>query len=346
MHLVFGRLTVAVMAIGALTVSSLSPARAQPTDAEFFKGKTVHLIVGFSAGGGYDVYARLVAPFIAKALGAGNVIVENQPGAGGLTSINRMIVQPTDGLNIILINGTGAALAQLTDAPGARFDLAELGQLGTVSASPWMWLAHPPHAVKTPADAITMKGRLAWGAGGPMDGLSDGAAFVCEALKLDCRIVLGYPGSNEAALAVVKGEMDMIYVSDTSANNYVKSGQIRPIATISRTKSRFFPEQPTIFEAMQLTPDQEWLFDFRSTLESLGRILAAPPKMPAARLAYMQEAVKRALTDPELIAEGERTQRYIGYLDAAGTQKNVSKIVRDLSTDQKQRVKQIVTKRE
>ena len=182
MHLVFGRLTVAVMAIGALTVSSLSPARAQPTDAEFFKGKTVHLIVGFSAGGGYDVYARLVAPFIAKALGAGNVIVENQPGAGGLTSINRMIVQPTDGLNIILINGTGAALAQLTDAPGARFDLAELGQLGTVSASPWMWLAHPPHAVKTPADAITMKGRLAWGAGGPMDGLSDGAAFVCEAL--------------------------------------------------------------------------------------------------------------------------------------------------------------------
>ena len=179
-----------------------------------------------------------------------------------------------------------------------------------------------------------------------MDGLSDGAAFVCEALKLDCRIVIGYPGSNEAALAVVKGEMDMIYVSDTSANNYVKSGQIRPVATMSREKSRFFPQQPTIFEAMKLTPDQEWLFDFRSTLESLGRILSVPPKMAPARLAFMQNAVKTALTDPALLAEGEKTQRYVGYLDAETTRRNIFKIVRDLTPAQTARVKDIVSRRQ
>ena len=330
----------------SLIALGCQPTLAQSSDADFFKGKTVHLIVGFSAGGGYDTYARMIAPAIAKALGAGNVVVENQPGAGGLTSVNRITTMAADGTNIILISGNGAALAQLTGQPTARFDLAELGSLGTVSSSPWMWLVTPGSPIKTPQDAIALKSRIAWGAGGPMDGLSDGAAFVCEALKLDCRVVLGYPGSNEAALAVVKGEMDMIYVSDTSANNYVKSGQIRPVATMSRVKSRFFPSEPTIFEAMALTPEQEWLFDFRATLESLGRILATPPKMAPARLAFMQDAVKRALSDPELIAEGERTQRYIGYSDAAATHRNILRIVRELSPEQKARVTEIVMRRQ
>ena len=336
------KLLTALVAALVLAIAPL-PARAQSPEADFYKGKTVHLIVTFSAGGGYDVYARMIAPYIGKALSA-SVIVENQPGAGGLSAINRMYAQAPDGLSIILINGTGAGLGQLTQQPGVRFDLAEMGQLGTVSASPWMWLVHPALPVKTPKDAVAYKGKLAWAAGGPMDGLADGAQFTCEALKLDCRVVLGYPGSNDAALAVVKGEMDMIYVSDTSANNYVKSGQIRAVATVSRNKSRFFPDQPSIFEGMPLSPDAEWLFDFRSTLESLGRILATPPKLLPARLAYLQDAVKRALTDPAIIAEGERTQRYMGYLDAETTQKNILRVLRDLTPEQRTRVKDIVAR--
>jgi tripartite-type tricarboxylate transporter receptor subunit TctC len=320
-----------------------SRAPAQESEEAFFKGKTVKIVVGYGPGGGYDVYARMLAPYLAKALGA-TVIVENQPGAGGLTALNRVYTAPPDGLTIMIVNGAGAALAQLVEQPSARYDLGKLGHLGTVSASPWIWLVGPNSPIATPQDALSTGKQMMWSGSGPMDGLSDGAAFTCEALNLNCRIVMGYPGSNEAALAVTKGEMDAIYVSDTSANNYVKAGQNKAVATMARKKSRFFPNQPTIFEAVKLTPDQEWLFDFRANVEDLGRILVVPPNVPPARLSFMQETVRKALTDPALVAEGEKSQRYIGYEDAETTRKRTLAVVTELTPEQRAHVKGILNK--
>ncbi len=329
--------------LAAATLAITSQARAQESEATYFQGKTVRLVVGYGPGGGYDIYARTIAPYIAKNLGA-NVVVENQPGAGGLTALNRVYAAVPDGLLMMIVNGTGAALAQLSDAQGARFDIGKVGHLGTVSASPWVWLVAPNSPIKTPDDAVkSASNRMMWSGSGPMDGLSDGAAFTCEALKLNCRIVIGYPGSNEAALAVSRGEMDSIYVSDTSANNYVKAGQNRAVATMGRDKSRFFPNVPTIFEALKLDAEQTWLFDFRATVENLGRILIAPPNLPPARLAYMQEAVRKALNDPVLVAEGEKTQRYIDYVDANATRDATLKAVTNLTPEQRKKVVQLLT---
>ena len=75
--------------------------------------------------------------------------------------------------------------------------------------------------------------------------------------------MLGYKGSNDAALAVSRGEMDALYVTDTSANNYVQSNGLIPLATVGQKRSRFFPDLPTIFEAAKLNADQEWIFNFR-----------------------------------------------------------------------------------
>ena len=330
--------------VAALSLGILStPIRAQESEAAYYKGKTVRLIVGYGPGGGYDAYARMIAPYLAKTLGT-NVVVENQPGAGGITALDNLFVAPPDGLQMMIVNGTGAALGQLIEQTGVRFDLGKVGHLGTVSASPWVWLVAPNSPIKTPQDAIAAHKQMMWSASGPIDGLSDGAAFTCEALALDCRVIMGYPGSNEAALAVSKGEMDAIYVSDTSANNYVKAGQERAVATMGRKKSRFFPATPTIFEALKLTPDQEWLFDFRTTVEDLGRILVVPPGVPPARLAYLQAAVKKALGDPDLIAEGERTQRYVDYLDADTTRAAALKVVESILPEQRQRIKAILSK--
>ena len=331
---------VAAGILAASLAAGLSPLAAQDEEA-FFKGKTVKIVVGYGPGGGYDVYARMIGPYLAKSLGA-TVIVENQPGAGGLTALNRLNTAPPDGLTMMIVNGAGAALAQLVEQSSARYDLGKLGHLGTVSASPWMWLVGPNSPINTPHDAISAGKQLMWSGSGPMDGLSDGAAFTCEALKLNCRIVMGYPGSNEAAIAVTKGEMDAIYVSDTSANNYVKAGQNKPVATMARKKSRFFPNHPTIFEAVNLTPDQQWLFDFRANVEDLGRILVVPPNVPPARLSFLQEAVKKALTDPALVAEGEKSQRYIGYEDAETTRKRTLAVVTELTPEQRARVKGIL----
>src|SRR4029079_11840463 len=144
-----------------------------------------------------------------------------------------------------------------------------------------------------------------WASSGATSGLGIGAAFTCEALKLACHVVQGYKGSADAGLAVTRGEMDAVYVPESSANNFVKSKQNWALATISRTKSQFFPDRPTIFEVATIDPDRMWAMDFLANVEAPGRLLMAPPGIPPARLAYLNEAVKVTLHNPQLIAEGE-----------------------------------------
>lgn len=317
------------------------PAHAQ-SPAVFYKGKTVHLVVGYGPGGGYDAYARMIAPPLSKALGA-SVVVENQPGAGGLNALNRTYTAAPDGLTIMIVNGTAAGLSQIVQEPAVHYDLSKFGYLGIVSYSPWIWLVNPDHPiVRTPAEAMKPGLRIRWSASGPIDGLSDGAAITCEALHLNCQIIIGYKGSNEAALAVSRGEMDAIYVSDTSANNYVKSGQNLAVANMGRSKSRFFPNLPTIFEAVKLDKKAQWWFDFRSTVDDLGRILVAPPNLPKDRLAFLQAAVKKTLTDPELIAQGQKSQRYIDFLDPEETLTKIKSAVGNLTPEQRADIKRVV----
>jgi tripartite-type tricarboxylate transporter receptor subunit TctC len=334
----------AVIAAFATWMWCAAPACAQQDDVNFFKGKTVRIVVGYGAGGGFDLYARMIAPYLSKNLGA-QVIVENQPGAGGITALNRMMtVNPPDGLQISLINGMAAAFAQFTEQQGVRFDLARLEHLGTVSGNPWVWLVNIKSPLNSPKDAIAAKKKFMWTAGGPIDGLSDGAAFVCEALTLDCNIVLGYPGSNESAMSVANGEMDMMYIVDTSAANYIKGGQIKVLSTMSRKRSVIFPDIPTLFESVELKPEDAALLDFHSTAEKIGRILVAPPGTPADRLAIMRQAVRATLTDPALVAEGEATQRYIDFTGAEETRKATLGVVSDPTPEQKKKMIEILAR--
>src|SRR5262249_720223 len=107
----------AALAAAVLLAAGPGGAAAQDTEAAYVKGKTVKLSVRCGGGGGYDVYARMLAPHISKALET-TVIVENQPGAGGLSALARMAVAPPDGLAMMIVNGAGASMAQLAEQSG------------------------------------------------------------------------------------------------------------------------------------------------------------------------------------------------------------------------------------
>jgi tripartite-type tricarboxylate transporter receptor subunit TctC len=162
---------------------------------------------------------------------------------------------------------------------------------------------------------------------------------------MSCKVVMGYKSSSEAALAITRGEMDALYVSDTSANNYVKSGGNKAIGQVSHRRSQFFPDLPTVFEEMQLTPEQSYWMELRSTVDALGRILVTTPGIPPERLEYLRAAVKKVLTDPAVIAEGDRTQRYVGFEDSETTRKRALGIISNTPADQKAKVKDVVTKK-
>jgi tripartite-type tricarboxylate transporter receptor subunit TctC len=325
------------LSLAVCWIASASAARAQDAEKAFFAGKTVRMVVGSGTGGGYDIFSRMIAPYLSKVLGT-TVIVENQPGAGGLIALNRLYVAPPDGLQISLSNGTSAAFAQITDQQGVRYELAKFSYLATVGAPPGLWLVGPDSPVREVQQAIDAKMKWRWASSGGMSGLGIGAAFTCEALKLDCHVVQGYKGSADAGLAVTRGEMDALYVPESSANNFVKAKQNWALATISRTKSRFFPDRPTIFEAARMDADQTWVMDYLANVEKLGRILIAPPGIPPARLAFLQDAVKETLHNPQLIADGEKAERIIEYLDPASTHRNALAVAGGITPEQKARV--------
>jgi len=337
------RRSVMAMGFAAAMAFGFAPHAIAQDEAAFFKGKTVRIIVGFSAGGGYDAYARMLAPYLAKRLEA-TVIVENQPGAGSMTAMNNLNMAPPDGLRLMLANGTAAALSQIMGSPAVRFDLNKMTHFGTVSASPWVWLVHKDSPEKRPQDFMKSGRLLNWSATGPTDGLSDGAQVTCTITGLKCRVVMGYKGSNDAALAVTRKEMDAIFVSDTSANNYVRSGDLHGVATMSRERSRFFKDLPTIYEAVKMSAEDEWLMDFHGTVQALGRILVGPPNIPAARVAFLRGVIKETLADPQIRADGEKSQRYIDFIDAEETARRVRRVI-ELSPDQLRRVQAILTKK-
>src|ERR1700759_1687468 len=111
-----GRLLAAVV---LMVLLAPEPSAGQSAEADFYKGKSVRILVGYGPGGGYDVWARLIAPYLAKYLGS-NVVVENEPGAGGLAALSRLYHAPPDGLLIMIVNGPSAALQQLVEPDVVR----------------------------------------------------------------------------------------------------------------------------------------------------------------------------------------------------------------------------------
>ena len=332
----------AAVIVSGLLASEHSLAASEETPKPL-SGETVRVIVSNAPGGGFDAYARMIAPHLARAVG-GTVIVENLPGAGGMLALNKLYAAPPDGRTLMVANGTGAALAQILGEPAVRYDLAQAGHLGTISTAPWMWLVSPSLPVHSPADALRRSVPMLWSATGPVDGPSDGAAFACEALKLACRIVIGYRGSSDAVLAVGRGEVDAIYLADNSALSYVNAGHARAIAAMGQERSRLFPQVPTIHEAARIASGGEWLLGFRKTLESLRRIVIAPPGMSGERLDYLRASLRQALAEPALVAEGERTRRHIGYVDGKTTQTNVVSVLERLTAEQRSLVRHVVSK--
>lgn len=340
------RLWIALAWVAAIGLAQLSSdARAQVQDpATFYRTHVVHFISGGGPGGGYDNYARLLAPHIAATLG-GTVVVENQPAAGGLAALNRIYAGDPDGLQFIIMNGGGAVMSQLFGLQTVQYDLAKANFLGTASSSPWIVLVNPKSTVNLIPDLGTGGNMVRWPATGPIDGLSDGASMICEAYGLKCRVVLGYKSSSEGSLAVARDEMDALYVSDTSANSYIKAAQNRPIAVISRQRSRFLPDMPTVFEKGGLNASQEWWLSARADIDALGRIIIAGPNIPLDRLTYLQEAFRKVLTDPDMRAEGDRLERYIDFEDGIATQKRALGVINGMNGDKRAQLQDVVMRK-
>jgi tripartite-type tricarboxylate transporter receptor subunit TctC len=335
-----------VIALGLLTgfatLSYCLPSHAQDAGA-FLKGETVRFIVGYSPGGGYDTYARMLAPHFEKATGA-TVVVENKPGGGGMTALNQLVRGKPDGLSMQILNGESSIMWQLLKQPGVAYDMAKVSMLGRIQEEPHFFLVNPslPDTLK---EIVAAGRKLKFTATRRIDNLGDYAAVSCEALKMGCQIITGYKGSKEAGLAVMNGEADALTISESSGFNYAQGGRTKIVATIGHKRSDLMPNMPTVYEMFNLAPEQKWWFDFRLGIKAIGRCIIGAPEIPADRLAYLQKVWKQILTDPAVVAEGKKIRHEIDYASPEKLKSIADDLLEKLPADKRDKVYEVLVKK-
>ena len=334
-----------VMLAAALIAGSGLGASAQDFDgSKFYDGKTIKWIVGGGPGGGFDKYARLIGPKVEAATGA-TVVVEYRPEGGGMTAISQVAASSASGMTIMMINGVPAALGQITEAPAIRFKLQDLTVLGRVAAEPWVLLVSKDSGYKTLQDLIdaSRSGKtLSFSGLGRTDGLTDTAAVACEALSLNCKLVIGYKGSHDSALAAIRGDVTGFAVSDRSAKDFSSDGTLVPLAVIGRSRSTLLPDVPTIFEAVDVPADKEFWIDFRGRIVEIGRALITASDTPDDQVAYLRKMFDGILTNPDFIKEAEGLGLPISYASGADVQATIKEVFDGLPEDRLKAVRNVL----
>ncbi len=322
-------------------VAGVAPAAADP-NLEFYKGKVVRLVNGGAAGSGYDLYSRMLAPYLEKKLGA-TVIVESRPGAGMMTAMNHTAMAAPDGLTIMLAPGEGAVLARLVDDTALRFDLQAYGLLARVNTAPRVLIVNPNSPYRSVDDLYRQQKPLQIGANGKTDAASDTSAVFCHALKIQCKITIGYKSSNDFAMAAIRGEVDGTILVEDSSSRYAQGGQLRGVVVTARERSRLMPDVPTIYEAMKLDQEALWWLDFREDVRKIGRLLIVPPGMAPERLAFLRRVTREILTDPEALKDFELKQQPALFGDPEEIGKLIRNVLGDgLSAEQRKQIKHVI----
>ncbi len=323
-----------------LTFAVASWAQAAGSVERPLAGQRIRLVVGFGAGGGYDAYARLLAPHLKRETGA-TVVVENWPGGGGLVALNKGAADRSDGLTLMLVNGPSATISQILGREGVRYDLRELIWLGRVFAERNVILASPRSPYRSLADVAKADGVIRWASAGKTTGAGV-AALVSQALNLDSRIIIGYKGTNESSLAILRGEADLVPMSATSAKQQSYENGLMPIATVGQERSSLLPDVPTVFEQLDLSPEQAWWIEYGAGIMELGRAIATSSHVTAERRDYLRRVIETILTDPDVKREGNARGRPIEFAPASSLEASVNRALGNVDETTREQLKHVI----
>ena len=298
----------AVMSIAALSGGAL----AQEPAEQFFRGRQINLVVGSSAGGGYDIYARLLGRHLSKYVpGNPTVVVTNMPGAASNTAAAHIYnVAPKDGTVIGALQ-TAAVLDPLFgDTARAKHDASKFIYLGSATIDYYICIARADAAVKSFKDLLTRE--LIIGASQPGTSTRDFPALLNSMAGTKFRIVSGYPGTREITLAIEKDEVQGLCGfswSSLSAQkpDWLKTGFIRVLA---QEHDKGHPAVNRMGVPLTVdfakSPENRRIMELIYSSETFGRPYMLPPGVPGNRVALLRKAFLAALQDKELMAEAQK----------------------------------------
>lgn len=289
------------------------------TATDFYKGKTLTIIVPYGPGGGYDQWARLIAPYLQKYLGLAKVDVQNVTGGGGLVGTNQLYSAKPDGLTIGDTNAGGDVFDQITHAPGVQFDVRKINWIGRPDHDPGMIVSRVGSAYKTFDDVLMAKNghstvRVV------SDGVGDvhyfGALIAMNAFNTPFHMIAAYKDSSELKAGFLRGDGDVVELSASDLMPMVQSGKAQVIAMQSQSRWSEMPNIPTLVEIAQkqgLSADQVEVLKSVAGVFEMGHSFMAPQGVPADRLQTLRDAFKKAVEDPDFQAAAKKANRYVGY---------------------------------
>jgi tripartite-type tricarboxylate transporter receptor subunit TctC len=311
------RLSKSGILAAAFAIALSADAAADPI-ADFYKGKTVNLILSAGPGGGYSSYGHAFAPYLAQHIpGQPNVVVQNMPGAGGIRAMNYFqSVAPKDGTTIGFVHSS-VPLAPLYGMKGAKFDPREMNWLGSLNASPAICVVWHTSPVKRWQDVFEKEFSVGGtGAGSSMESIP---SVLNKFFGTKIKIVSGYKGGNEIYLAMERGEVDgrcagLVSSINSTRPDWFPQKKVTVPIVIGFERNPLFPDAPAIAE---FAKDEMSLQVLRLLLapQDMDRPFLVPPGVPKERVAALRTAFLAALNDPGFRADATRMGLEVAEVD-------------------------------
>ncbi len=318
-----------VTAAGLLALAGIcaSPCAAQ-TPEQFYKGKQIELAIGYPPAGSNDIYARLLARHLPKHIpGNPTIVPQNRPGAGSFLTLAYVYnVAPKDG-SVIGIGAPTAPLDEKLGTQGVRFKAAEFNWIGRIDSlinMVFLWHTAP---VKTIEDAFKIESKLSGTGVGST--VSIYPTVMNNVLGTKFKLIMGYKGSNDAQLAVERGEVDGHSTSWTAVKvahpDWRPQKKINVVVQFSVKRHPEMADVPTVVELARNDEERKILSAVVNAAE-IGTAFFTTPGAPPDRVEALRRAFDATMKDPEFLAEAERSQLTVGPLTGGDLQKVVAEV--------------------
>jgi tripartite-type tricarboxylate transporter receptor subunit TctC len=303
----------------------------------FYQGKTVKIVVGFTSGGFYDRWSRLLARYVPKYLpGNPEMVVQNMPGAGGLIAANHMYgVAKPDGLTLGMLS-YGMYLDQLVGRKEAQYDARKFNWIGSPEKSEVLMYMRADSPYKTLEDIRKAATPPKCGSTGTAGTDYILARLLEDTLGLKIETVLGYPGGSEIDLAVEKGEVQCRgltaapYFGREPFISWRKRNFVNVLIYGGVKRDPRIPDTPTIYEIFEQekTPEESRrVADVILRGGDFGRPWVMPPGTPAERVKEMRNAYAKAMSDTALLDEAKKGKMEVEYVPGEELQKLAERMI-------------------
>jgi tripartite-type tricarboxylate transporter receptor subunit TctC len=286
-----------------------APAHAADAVADFYKGKTVQVLVGFGPGGGYDLYARVLSRHLGRHVpGNPNVVVQNMDGAGSVRAANYVYaVAPKDGTAIAAVN-QNAPMYQLLGGAGAQYDATKLQWLGSMANSNGIVYTWHTSGIRTIEDARARD--VPMGAVGTASDSYIFTTMINEVAKTRFKPITGYAGTGQINIAVERGEVagrgGISWASVQSSNkSWLDEKKINLLVQIGFEREPELPDVPLVQDVVR-TPDGLDIVRVVSLPTALGMAHWVAPGVPAERIEALRTAYAATMRDPQFVQEAAR----------------------------------------